>query len=169
VGKNVLLARVIVQGMMTMIINKGTKMIKKILTAAALLTCSVFILGASDGCSDADVASHNISKAADQFEIMRRVVFYNGITDGYILKVEGLCSLGNFDSTGELSVTCKTGANKYVKHYLGLSDNVTYFAEQMEGVDVSLYHYRVTFKPQVILPDIDFRGSANELIENHGQ
>jgi hypothetical protein len=104
---------------------------------------------------EADVASQNTSKAADQFEIMRRIVFYNGITGDYILTIEGLCSLGNYDPAGELSVICKTGANEYKKHFLGLSDNVTYFAEQLEPAPVNVYHYRVIFRPSIILPDID--------------
>lgn len=107
--------------------------------------------------NDADVASSNISKAADNFEINRRVVFYNGITGDYILSVEGLCSLGNYDSAGQLSVTCKTGPNAYKKHFLGLSDNVTFFAEQIDAANVSPYHYRVVFKPSAIIPDIDIR------------
>ncbi len=110
---------------------------------------------------DADVASRNLSTAADMFEINRRVVFYNGITGEYIFVVEGRCSLGNFDMTGRLSVTCKTGPNAYKKHFLGLSDNVTFFAEQMEAQDVSVYHHRVIFKPQTILPNIEFRGSLS--------
>lgn len=108
-------------------------------------------------CSDADVASHNLSRAADQFEIARRVVFYNGITDSYMLTIEGLCSLGNSDSSGQLSVTCKTGPGLFKKHFLGLSDNVTYFVEQIDAANVGTHHYRVIFKPSVILPDIDLR------------
>jgi hypothetical protein len=122
------------------------------------------VLAALAGCTDADVASSNISKAADNFEINRRIVFYNGITGGYILSVEGLCSLGNYDSNRELTVTCKTGPRTYKKHFLGLSDNVTFFAEQLEPASVSAYHYRVTFKPQTIIPDVDFRGDAGELV-----
>jgi len=115
------------------------------------------------GCaSDANVASANLSKAADQFEIQRRVVFYNGITGDYILVLEGLCSLGNFDAYGELSVTCKTGPNEYKKHFLGLSDNVTYFAEQIDAASVDVYHYRVIFKPETIVPDIDLETSGGE-------
>ena len=107
--------------------------------------------------NDADVASENLSKAADQFEILRRVVFYNGITGEYILAIEGYCSLGNFDDANELSVTCKLGEGRFKKHFLGLSDNVTYFAEQLESANVSTSHYRVVFKPSVIIPDIDIR------------
>ena len=119
-----------------------------VLTMAILLTsCS----------TDADVASRNLSRSADSFEVYRRIVFYNGITGDYILVLEGLCSLGNYDPEGELSVTCRTGENEYKKHFLGLSDNVTYFAEQIDGVAVSIYHYRVIFKPSVILPDIDLQ------------
>lgn len=113
--------------------------------------------------SDADVASHNLSKAADQFEINRRVVFYNGITGDYMLSIEGLCSLGNHDKAREVSITCKTGVGVYKKHFLGLSDNVTFFVEQLEPATVGAYHYRVIFKPQSILPNIDFKGDANEL------
>lgn len=106
-------------------------------------------------CTEADVASSNLSRAADQFEIERRVVFFNGITDTYLLSIEGLCSLGNFDDTGELSVTCKTGATTYKKHLLGLSDNVSYFVEQLEPAAVGVYQYRVIFRPSVIAPNID--------------
>jgi hypothetical protein len=108
-------------------------------------------------CSDADVASKNLSQAADSFEVNRRIVFYNGITGEYILVLEGLCSLGNYDAAGSLSVTCKTGTNEYKKHFLGLSDNVTYFAEQIEPLPVNVYNYRVIFKPSVIVPDIDLQ------------
>ncbi len=108
------------------------------------------------GCAlEADIASRNVSKAADQFEVNRRIIFYNGITGEYILVIEGLCSLGNFDAAGELSVTCKTGPSAYKKHFLGLSDNVTFFAEQIDPVEASSYHYRVIFRPTTIIPDIE--------------
>lgn len=116
----------------------------------------VLLLLVLSGCSPAaDVASRNLSNAADNFEITRRIVFYNGITGEYILSLEGLCSLGNYDPAGELSVTCKVGPNEYKKHFLGLSDNVTYFAEQIDGSFVDPYHYRVIFRPSVIVPDIE--------------
>lgn len=117
------------------------------------------------GCTDAEIASHNLSKAADNFEIQRRVVFYNGITDTYVLVIEGRCSIYD-DGAGQLEVTCKTSEREYAKHFLGISDNVTYFAEQLRDVNVSTYHHRITFKPQSIIPDVDFRGSAEELFEN---
>lgn len=128
-------------------------MIKRFLVSLVAL----FAVGLSACTNDADVASHNISRAADQFEINRRIVFYNGITDTYILSVEGLCSIGNDSSAIEMSVTCKTGSGQYVKHYLGRADNVTYFAEQLRTANVSTSHYKVIFKPSVIIPDVDIR------------
>ena len=109
---------------------------------------------------DARVASRNVSKAADNFEVQRRVVFMNGITDNYLLEILGRCSIE--DEVNQLEVICKIGPGTYKKHFLGLSDNVTYFVEQLEAVAVSAYHYRVTFKPQVIIPDFDFRGDAGD-------
>jgi len=123
---------------------------KKLVIMLGLL--GLLVMGCS---SDADVASRNLSQAADQFEIIRRVVFYNSITDSYILSVEGRCSLNADTLDNQLELTCKTGDDEYKKHFLGLSDNVTYFAEQLESADVSVYHYKVLFKPVAILPDVD--------------
>jgi len=117
-----------------------------ILVFVALLTIA--------GCeTDATVASKNIARAAEQFEIYRRVVFFNGITDKYILQIEGACSIE--DRNKQLEVTCKRHDGKFVKHHLGLSDNVSYFSEQMTYVGVSTLRHRVIFKPTTIIPAID--------------
>ncbi len=127
---------------------------KKLCSGIILVGMALSVAACS---SDAELASHNLSKAADNFEVKRRVVFYNGITNDYILSIEGLCSLGAGGLAKSVTVTCKTGPTEFKKHYLGVSDNVTYFAEQIDGNNVSLYHYRVVFKPSVIVPSIDVR------------
>lgn len=111
--------------------------------------------------TDADIASNNLSKAADQFEIDRRIVFFNGITDTYLLVIEGRCSIEVDDLDAQLEVTCKLGNNQYKKHFLGLSDNVTYFVEQTEAEDVDVFRYRVIFKPESIAPEIDLVTSGD--------
>ncbi len=132
---------------------KTLKTAAKLIGSASLLAAAIGITG----CSDARIVSNNISKAADNFEINRRVVFYNGITGEYMLSIEGLCSLGSASETKAVTVTCKTGPSDYKKHFLGLSDNVTYFAEQVEPAKASQYQYRVVFKPLAIVPDIEIR------------
>lgn len=124
--------------------------------AIALLPVFVLVGGACFK-SKADVASTNLSKAAENFEISRRIVFFNGITDKYLLTIEGRCSVQTTDSKlgGSLEVTCKTGPDAYKKHFLGLSDNVSYFVEQTEAVQVDVYHYRVIFRPDTIIPAIE--------------
>lgn len=129
---------------------------KKRMTVIALIlaTAVTMAFGVSAcGDTDADVASQNLSKAAEQFEVPRRVVFYNGITDKYMLTIEGFCSIE--DEGRNLEVTCKDGDKSFKKDYLGLSDNVSYIVEQLEDIDVSTTHYRVIFKPETIIPDID--------------
>jgi len=123
-----------------------------------VLVFTAFLLtGFFVGCSDANIASSNLSKAADNFEIDRRVVFYNGITGDYILVIEGRLSINADGKDRQLEVTIKTGEDKYKKHFLGLSDNVTYFSEQLESKKVSAYHYRVIFKPQSIIPNVELK------------
>lgn len=108
------------------------------------------------GCvQESDRASQNVSIAAHNFEVKRRVVFYNGITGEYILTIEGLLSVTPEDK--KLSVIVKTGPSQYKKHYLGVSDNVTWFCEQIESVPADPFHYRVVFRPTTIIPDVQVK------------
>lgn len=123
----------------------------------ALVVGALFLVGCE---TDADVASRNLSVSAEQFEIERRVVFFNGITDQYMLTIEGRCSIE--DQTNQLEVTCKIAPDAYKKHFLGLSDNVTYFVEQLDVADVSEFRYRVIFKPESIVPAPDLEISPRD-------
>lgn len=109
------------------------------------------------GCmTEATTASNNLSREADSFNITRRIVFFNGITDTYLLSIEGKCSIEPDTGDNQLEVTCKH-QDGYKKHFLGLSDNVTYFVEQMDSVSVSEDHYLVVFRPQTIVPNLEIR------------
>lgn len=131
---------------------------KKIILVIMALVAPFTLTACLEG-SDADVAAHNLSVAAEQFEVSRRIVFFNGITDKYLLEIQGLCSVETSESAlgGSLEVTCKTGPSSFKKHFLGLSDNVSFFVEQLDSAMVSTYHYKVIFKPDVIIPDFDLK------------
>lgn len=106
--------------------------------------------------SAADKVNKNLGTAAEQFEIQRRILFVNGITDKVLWEVEGRCSIERNDALPlNLEVVCKEGPNSYKKHFLGLSDNVTWISTQIEGVDVSEYRTRIIFRPQSLVPDFD--------------
>jgi hypothetical protein len=120
---------------------------------AAAIVGSIALAGLTACVSDADKASENLSTAAEQFEVQRRIVGINGITDKPAFFVEGRCSIE--DEGHRLVVTCKHGENDYRKHFVGLSDNTFYVAEQLEPIDVSVYHTRIILKPENILPELD--------------
>ncbi|CAB0503841.1 hypothetical protein FRC0456_01057 [Corynebacterium diphtheriae] len=119
------------------------KVIIPLFVAAATLTACI---------NDSTMVNHNITQDAENFKIARRIVFVNGITDKYLLSVEGYCNIN--DDQGQLEVICKDGG-EFKKHFLGLSDNVTYFSEQISGANVSDNFYKVVFKPSVIVPDVE--------------
>lgn len=126
----------------------------KFIAQMLMVFMSLFMLTACD--TDAKVASRNLSQDADNFKIERRVIFYNGITGEYLLSIQGLCALEASEGR-KVSITCKVNQTDYKKHYLGLSDNVTYFIEQLEPSKTSTSRYKVIFKPSVILPDTELR------------
>jgi len=128
--------------------------IKK-LSLLTLVTISLFV-----GCTrEADTVSYNISRDADSFEIKRRVVFFNGITDKYLMEIIGYCSIHKDNTDNQLEVTCKVGPDQYKKHYFGLSDNTAYFVEQIDPKTESQFNYKVVFRPQTIIPDVTVRVS----------
>lgn len=106
------------------------------------------------GCtSDADRVNQNLNTSAEQFEVQRTIVFYNGITESYIAVVEGRCSI---ERDGQkMQAICKVGPNEYTRDEVGLSDNVTYFALQTKPSSADPYHKRVLLKPGNALPDFD--------------
>jgi hypothetical protein len=105
------------------------------------------------GCtSAADMANENLSKAAENFEVPRRIVGINGITDKVLFSVEGFCSIEN--DGRKLDVTCKVDkAGNIERTTLGLSDNVTYVSTQMAGVKVDI------FRPETIVPNFELSTS----------
>ncbi len=123
-----------------------------LLAVFALVFCTLITSGC--GHSKAHVAAHNISVAADQFEVNRRITFINGITDKYLFVIEGACSVQTANSAlaGALEVTCQVSKDGYCKDFLGLSDNVTYIIQQIGAINVGTAHYRVLFRPTSIIP-----------------
>jgi hypothetical protein len=125
----------------------------KTLIAAGLMAVGLMLTGCT--ADDADVVNENLSKDADNFKVLRRVVFYNAILDKYIMTVEGYCSVDPGDAV-RMGVTCKVG-NEYKRNAMGKSDNVMWFYEQMGTSGVSPNHYKIVFKPSVIIPDPEVR------------
>ncbi len=129
--------------------------VKHLLSAALVVASSLFV-----GCSrEADTVSYNISMDADYFKVKRRIVFFNGITDKYLMEIIGYCSIYKDNTDNQLEITCKVGKDKYKKHYFGLSDNTAYFVEQIDLATESKYNYKVVFRPQTIVPDVKVKAS----------
>lgn len=125
--------------------NKITKGILASFAGLVLLT----------GCTnDADVVLQNISTDADNFKVLRKIVAVNGITDTYIMELEGWCNI--VDQKTQLEVTCKVN-DGYRKHFVGLSDNTFYFVEQLDSSDVSANHFKVVLKPSTVIPSVQLR------------
>lgn len=146
---------------------------KRILAAvAAGLFLTVGLSACSSGVDETDskVVNENLDTAAEQFEINRRIVALNTITDQYIWQIEGRCDIEYRDAPYRAIVTCKVadgdGQDAYKRNTVVLADNVTLSSEQGEPVKASAYHYRVIYKPQTILPDVDFKGSTSDLPVN---
>ena len=118
----------------------------------AILLAVMCMVGCLTGCTAAEDVNYNLSQAADNFEVVRKITVYNARTDMIIMEMEGIMSLSN-NSTSELVVTCKTGEDEYKKNYVYLNEYVIYVVEDITGTVTDPYHYKIHF--YTALPDID--------------
>lgn len=124
----------------------------KLAAVGAAITLGLLTTAAGCGDTAAKTAGQNLSTAADNFEVQRKIVGINTRTDKPIFYVEGRCSIERQD---DLIVTCKQGPDDFRKHYLGKATDVAWTSFQMKGIDVSQYHTRIILRPESILPEID--------------
>lgn len=109
--------------------------------------------------SAADRANENLSKAAENFEVPRRIVGINGITDEVLFSVEGFCSYEVPDN-GTFEAICKNPDGTIERTTMFLSDNVTFVSTQLAGIKVDLFRPRVIFRPENIIPNFDLTTSG---------
>lgn len=117
-----------------------------------VVCCMTLVL---TGCSEADKVNMNISKQASYFECERRITVYNARTDTIILEAEGFMDISN-NSTNELVVTVKTGADTYKKNYIYLNEYTIYVVEDITGTHTDPYHYKLYFHTEFI-PDVEVK------------
>jgi hypothetical protein len=129
--------------------------------ALAVLTLGLLVGAAACNDSAADTANENLSKAAENFEVPRRIVGINGITDQPLFSVEGFCSY-EVPSNGTFEAICKNEDGSIERTTLYLSDNVTFVSTQLRGVKVDLFNPRIIFRPETIIPNFDLSTSNEE-------
>jgi hypothetical protein len=148
-----------------LVLKENNKMkTKTTLVLSTVFLLAILLIGGLMGCnSEAEVASENLVVAAEKFQILRKVIFYNGITDSFIFAFEGLCSIE--DQGHHVEVTCKDEDGAYLKHIQGLSDNVTYTVIQLSASPVSGYRPRILVRPETIIPDLELDLSLLPYVE----
>lgn len=114
---------------------------KKIL---AIVVLALLLLALLVGCTEADKVNANISKQAEYFGCERRVTVYNARTDNIIMYIEGYINIDN-NTSSELVVTAKVGADTYKKNYVYLNDYTLYVVEDISGTHTDPYHYKIYF------------------------
>ena len=130
---------------------------KKVLTI--ILSC-VLTVSCFTGCSfedEADVASYNLSKEADNFNIYRKIKVLNCQSDEILLEFEGWCSINKDNADNQLEITYRVGEGQYYKDFIGLNERVTYLVTQVDGANVDKYHYEWTYHSNGDLIPIEFK------------
>lgn len=125
-------------------------MSKEAITIVILLCISIIF-----GCTrSSERAAHNLDYKAEEFQLNRRIAAINGITGEPLFEIIGQCSIETSSSyvSGMLEIICKTGGDRFSKHFVYLSDNVLIVVEQLDSVYVPQYHYQINFAPQSLLP-----------------
>lgn len=110
----------------------------------AIVVLALLLLTLLVGCTEADKVNANISKQAEYFGCERRVTVYNARTDNIIMYIEGYINIDN-NTSSELVVTAKVGADTYKKNYVYLNGYTLYVVEDISGTHTDPYHYKIYF------------------------
>lgn len=122
---------------------------KKIIAVAA--TASLLIASLV-GCDQASRVSYNISEQADNFNVIRQITVINCLQGDVLFQMTGKMSLLADTTDNQLEITVEDENGSYKKHFIGLSDNVTYTVEDVTDNYVDNYHYTLNFNPNMWLP-----------------
>lgn len=135
---------------------KGEIKMKK-LTAILIATLMIFTLA---GCeTQAERVSYNLSQEADNFNDIRQITVINCLQGDVLFQMTGKMSIKADTMDNQLEIVVEDEHGEYKKHFIGLSDNVTYVVEDITSGDVSNYKYTLNFNPKMWLPyDVDYIG-----------
>lgn len=122
---------------------------KKIIAA----TIAVGVLLSAVGCgSQANRVSENLSKEADSFNVVRQLTVIDCIKGDVLFQMTGKLSIKADTVDNQLEVVVEGENGTYQKHFVGLSDNVTYVVEQKNYKNVSNYKYTLNYNPKMWVP-----------------
>lgn len=122
---------------------------KEILTVTLI---TAMVLGAFAGCSQASRVSSNLSKEADNFNDVRQLTVINCLQGDTLFQMTGKMSIVADTADNQLEIIVEEEDGTYKKHFVGLSDNVTYVVEDITAGDVSNYKYTLNFNPKMWIP-----------------
>ena len=103
------------------------------------------------GCRESERASYNLSKEADSFNVVRQITVINCLQGDVMFQMSGKMAIEMDEEENQLEVMIEDG-DVYKKHFIGLSDNVTYIIEDIKGVDVDNYKYTIKINPEMWIP-----------------
>ena len=129
---------------------------KKIIAIALLLCMCICIF---TGCTEANKVGYNISEEADNFNVFRRVVVVNTMTDKILFELDGYFSITSDNVDKQLEIICQTGPKTFQKHFIGLGTMVAYTVEDLQGAEVDPYHYEIHYLPEGNVINFKFKKS----------
>lgn len=105
------------------------------------------------GCQgESSRVSYNISKEADNFNVVRQLTVINCIQGDVLFQMTGKLSIEVDQMDKQLVITVEDENGKYQKHFIGLSDNVSYVVEDIRAKDIDKYQYVLNYNPKMWLP-----------------
>ena len=125
---------------------------KKILALVCVVALLLTLLALSGCDTQAEKVSYNLSKEADNFNIVRRLSVINVRDNTPIMKITGKISITVDTVDNQLEIIVELPDGSYQKNFVGLNDWITYAIEQVDGEHVSKYGYEFEWMPESIIP-----------------
>lgn len=112
----------------------------------------LFTIAGLTGCREAGRVTYNLSKQADNFNVLRQVTVINCIANDTVFQMTGKMSINADTADNQLEIVVENDDGTYAKHIIGLSDNVTYVVEDMDTNYVNKYKFTINYNPDMWIP-----------------
>ena len=117
-----------------------------------MVLCIMVILAVGCNEREADDVSYNLSLEADNFNVVRKLTVINCIANDVLFQMVGKISITKDSMDNQLEIIVEDENGQYQKHFIGLSDNVTYVVEQTRAKNTDKYKYILNYNPKMLIP-----------------
>lgn len=129
----------------------GWKIFGIVISVILAIVLIIWFLFAVGACSAMNIVSWEVSREANNFNVVRELTVYNNVTGEIIMVAQGRISVVVDSGESQLEIMVANPGEQYEKHLVGLNETTTYIVRDLTEIkDVENFRYRTVINPRLM-------------------